>query len=708
MVRRSQAAPRAPAESPQPAIRTRRPAVSPRDFWLGLAIVGLVLLAYSRALSGGFIWDDDAHLTENPCIVGPLGLKEIWTTAHMRICPLVQTSFWLEYRLWGLAPQPFHLVNILLHAAAAVVLWRVLRMLRVPGAWLGAALWALHPVQVESVAWITEMKNTQSALFFLLAVLFFCKARRADAPEGRPGLCYALTLAFATLALASKSSTVVLPLILGLCAWWIDRRWRWRRNLLQLAPVLLLSIGTGLITMWTQRAEGAFDPEFARSFAERLAGVGVAVWFYLGKLLWPHPLIFIYPRWRIDPAHVAAYLPTLAMVALIAVFWWQRNRWARSAFFAGAFFVAALSPVLGLIDTFFWRYSFVGDHFQYLASMGPLALAGAGLTAGLHRIGSAPRWLMGGLGALLLVAPGVLSWRQSAMYRSDEVLWTTTLERNPASWIAHNNLAVDLSHRPDRTDEAIAHFEAALRLRPSHARAHFNLAQVLEKIPGRQNDAIAQYELAVRIDPNFGEAHQNLAVRLSAQPGRQAGAIAHYEQALRLMPASAESHYDLAIELAKLSGPPADIIRHYREAVRLKPDFAEAHYNLALMLARQPASATEAAAHFESALRLRPDWPEAHNNYAILLSDLPGRLPEAIAHYEQALRLRPGDPRLHDNLAGAWFHTGRLAEAISELETALKLDPGNEAVRQHLAIVQQQLRSRNGSPTPSAQGSRRD
>ncbi|HUG12024.1 MAG TPA: tetratricopeptide repeat protein [Opitutaceae bacterium] len=672
--------------SPQPGSRSGR--------WLGLALLGLTVLAYLPALSCGFIWDDDAHLTQNPCIVGPLGFADIWTSAYARICPLVQSTFWLEYRLWGLEPMPYHLVTILMHAAASVVLWRVLRLLHVPGAWLGAALWALHPVQVESVAWITEMKNTQSGLFFLLAVLFFCRSRLAEAantPAARARRDYILTLVFAAMALASKSSTVVLPLVLGLCGWWIDRGWRWRRNLLELTPLLVLSLAAGIVTLWTQQAEGAFDPEFARGFAERVASAGKVFWFYAGKLAWPDPLIFIYPRWRIDPATATAWLPAIAAAALLLGLWWQRERWTRGAFFAAAYFVIALGPVLGLVDTYFWRYSFVGDHFQYLASMGPLALAGAGLRAGFDALRSPPRWLLHAAGALILMTLGILTWRQCAMYRNDEILWTTTLRMNPASWSAHNNLAVELARQPGRSAEAIAHYEEALRLRPHHAQAHYNLAKEFAKIPGRRNDAIRHYEEALRIDPELGWAHLNLAALLTNTPGRELDAVAHYEETLRLIPGSAEAHYSLAIALWKIPGRDADVIANYREATRLRPDFADAHYNLALALVRQPDAHAEAAAHFESALRSRPDWPEAHYGYAILLSGL-SRLPEAIAHYEEALRLGPDSPLVHYKLAEALYHSGRVADSISHLEVALQIDPNFEDARRRLAALRQQSR----------------
>jgi len=196
------------------------------DWFWGLILILSVILTYTPVWHAGFIWDDAQHLTTNPCIVGPLGLKEIWTTSAADICPFTFTTFWVEHALWGLAPLPYHLVNVLLHAACAVLLWRVLRSLRVQGAWLGAAIWTLHPVEVESVAWITEMKNTESGLFFLLSILFFVRWLRARGVERRTGdgWNYRLTLFFAALAMASKSSTVILPVVLSLCVWWMEGR----------------------------------------------------------------------------------------------------------------------------------------------------------------------------------------------------------------------------------------------------------------------------------------------------------------------------------------------------------------------------------------------------------------------------------------------------------------------------------------------------
>jgi hypothetical protein len=286
---------------------------------LGSILVLSVVLAYTPVWRAGFIWDDATHLTANPCIVGPLGLKEIWTTSAADICPLVFTTFAAEHALWGLDPLPYHLVNVLIHGACALLLWRVLRSVRVEGAWLGAALWALHPVEVESVAWITEMKNTESALFFLFSILYFVRwltARDAAEPTGGERN-YALSLLFAALAMASKSSTVILPIVLCLSAWWMEGRWS-SRNAIRVLPFFVLSIASSALSIWTQGLQLATftDPQWVRSWPERLVTAGDAIWFYLGKLLWPNPLITIYPRWQLNAAHWSAYLPLLAVVVL--------------------------------------------------------------------------------------------------------------------------------------------------------------------------------------------------------------------------------------------------------------------------------------------------------------------------------------------------------------------------------------------------------
>ncbi|NBQ59484.1 MAG: O-GlcNAc transferase, partial [Opitutaceae bacterium] len=361
-----------PPISPAPI----RPTAPDRSMLWGFALVAAVILAYLGVLPGEFLWDDDLHVTANPTIVGPLGLREIWTTAAANYFPLVLTNFWVQHALWGVQPLGYHLVTLACHALSAVLLWRVLRQLHVRGAWLGAALWALHPVQVESVAWICELKNTQSAVFFLLAIgcyLRWLNSNETTAPSStanntaRGGAearqtnahvyAYALALLCALLAILSKPSTVTLPVVLALSLWWVQRRLSWR-DLLPLIPFFALSLGAAGWTIWEQRVHsGAEGAAWAQTWPERCAIAGHVVWFYLGKLTWPADLIFIYPRWQIDGADLRVYGPLAAMLLMLGFIWWRRDSALRPVFAAAIFFGALLFPVLGFFNIYFFRYS---------------------------------------------------------------------------------------------------------------------------------------------------------------------------------------------------------------------------------------------------------------------------------------------------------------------------------------------------------------
>ena len=377
------------------SVRQVRISLLRRDWFWALLLIAFVSIAYAQVFRAHYIWDDESHLTRNPCVIGPLGLKEIWTTAQAVYYPLVLTTFWTLHKFIGLNPLPYHLLNVLLHAASAVLLWRILQLLKIRGAWLGAALWALHPVMVQSVAWITELKNTQSCVFYLLAILFFLKWNDQGGAVSRPpqrrtgdrrSFVFALSLLFFLLATLSKPSVVMLPFVLALCIWWMRGKIRWR-DMLTLIPFVLISALVSAWTIWEQKFHArAIGPDWAQTFPERLIIAGKAIWFYLGKLVWPHPLIFIYPRWEIDSSKVVAYLPLLAALAGLALLWFIRAKWGRALFFAAAYYVISLFPVLGFFSVFFFRYSFVSDHFQYLASMGPLALAGAGIAILFGRV----------------------------------------------------------------------------------------------------------------------------------------------------------------------------------------------------------------------------------------------------------------------------------------------------------------------------------
>jgi Flp pilus assembly protein TadD len=593
-----------------------RPSAQPSLVWftndwiLGLLLVGAIVLVYLPVWWAGFIWDDDFHLTANPCVVGPLGLKEIWTTSVVKFCPLVFTTFWFEHALWGLAPLPYHVVNVLLHGASALLLWRVLRLLQIPGAWLGAALWALHPVQVESVAWISEMKNTESGVFFLLAILFFAKRlKEREGHDRRAGNWnYGLTLLFAFLAMASKSSTVILPVVLALIARWVEGRWNWR-NLKTIAPIFLLSVVAGALTIWNPEPAQASDPQWGQNWPERLVTAGNEVWFYLGKLLWPYPLIVIYPRWEIDAGQWFSYLPLLLVIIISFVLWMKRPSWARPYFLIWAYFLVALLPVLGLIQMTFLRYSFVADHFQYLASMGPLALAGAGMARLAEIVLPGKTWLQPALAAGVLLALGTLTWQRAQAFENEEALWTDTLAKYPDSWTGHNNLGIELLNQ-GRVDEAMVHFQKALAINPQSWEAYNDLGNAFSQ-KGREDLAMAEYQKSLEINPNNAEAYNDLGNGL-LQMGLVDKAMVEFQKALALRPGTASIYYNLGSAfLQKKQWDEA--IAEYGKVLAIDPNHDQAHNNLGVALYNK-GELDEAVAQFQEALRLNPNNSGAKTN----------------------------------------------------------------------------------------------
>jgi len=641
--------------------------------WQAVMLLAVVLLAYLPVWNGGFIWDDDAHITR-PELRSWEGLVRIWFEpgATQQHYPLVHGTFWLGYWLWGERPLGYHFLNFLLHAGSAVLVAVILRRLAVPGAFLAALAFALHPVHVESVAWITELKNTMSGVFYLSAML--CYLRFDE--RRREGL-YAAALGLFVLGLLSKTVTASLPAALLVIFWWQRGRLGWRRDVQPLLPFFALGALGGVFTAWVELTYiGAVGAEYQSTILERCLLAGRVPWFYLSKLLWPADLIFIYPRWEISAGVWWQYLFLLATAGLLAGLWLLRKR-SRAPLAAFLFFGGTLFPVLGFFNVYPFRYSFVADHFQYLASLGIIALFSAGAVT------LAARWRSGTaqvVGACLLAGVlGTLTWRQCRQYADVQTLYRETIRRNPGCWLAHNNLG-NLLNGLGRPQEAIPHLQEVVRLKPDYANGHNNWGNSLQAL-GRIPESIARYEEALRIDPKYAEAHNNLGSSLQAL-GRAAEAIPHHQEALRLKPAYAEAHNNWANALTAL-GRPYEAIRHSEEALRLQPDFAGAHNNLshAFNAVGRP---QDAVGHGREALRLQPDYLEAHINLGNALNAL-RRAQEAVTHYEAALRLRPNMPEAHNNLANALNSLGRHAEAVTHCEEALRLSPGYVAAHLNCA-----------------------
>jgi protein O-mannosyl-transferase len=614
-----------------------------KPWLLAAALVAAVFLVYQPAWRGGFVWDDDGHVTR-PELRSWHGLYRIWFDlgATQQYYPLVHSAFWVEHKLWGDAPSGYHLVSILLHATAALLVALILRRLVVPGACLAAAVFALHPVHVESVAWISELKNTLSAVFYLGAALVYL---RFD--ETRKARWYAAALGLFVLALLSKTVTATLPAALLVVFWWQRGRLSWRRDVWPLAPFLVLGAVAGAFTAWVEHEViGAEGAAFEMTTLERFLIAGRAIWFYLGKLAWPADLLFVYPRWHVSQAVWWQYLYPAAVLAMAAALWLVRGR-SRAPLAAGLFFAGTLVPVLGFFNVYPFLYSFVADHFQYLASLGMISLASAGAAIMLERwrLWRRPAGYL--LCLTLLSVLAALTWHQSRMYADVARLYQATVDKNPDCWMAHNNLAGVLVAR-GRAAEAIGHYQNALAVKPGLAETHNNLGAALACC-GRLDEAIDEYRKALDIQPSFPQADYNLALALT-KPEQAAEAVVHYQKTLEANPDYAEAHNNLGNALLNCKRVEA-AIEHYQAAIRIKPDYAQSHHNLG-------------------------------NVYLGL-----GQSDDAIAQYREALRFQPADAETHNTLGVLLLQKHRVEEAIGQFQEALAINPGYVEARQNLEVA---------------------
>jgi Tfp pilus assembly protein PilF len=654
-------------------------------WWTAALILLLTLACYWPALHGELVWDDDAHVTRR-ALQSLSGLLQIWTNLHstQQYYPLLHSAFWLEHGLWGDSTLGYHLANVLEHAAASVLLVLVLRRLRVPGAWLAGILFAVHPVCVESVAWISEQKNTLSLIFYLLSALAYLRFEGLRG-EPRARRAYALASALFLCALLTKSVTATLPAALLVVFWWRNGRLAWRRDVAPLAPWFAAAAASGLLTSFVERTiGGARGGEFDLSLIERCLLAGRAVWFYLGKLAWPSDLLFIYPRWDVRKASSgwAAYL--LAALLLTAGLWIYRRR-SRGPLAAWLLYVGSLFPALGFFNVYPFLFSYVADHFQYLACMGLLAAFAAAAVPIFDRASANARAGGLGLAGALVATLVILSNAQSQTYADARTLYTATLEGNPQCWMAHNNLGTWYKDHGDSA-RAAAHYQEALRLRKDYAQAHNNLGLWCEE-HGDNDGAIAHFREAIRLKGDFPEAHNNLGSLLGRMPGRLGEATAEFREALRILPEFAQAHDNLGTALLRTPGHLNEAVAEYEKAIALDPEFAEAHANLGDALSSTPERLEEAVAQYEEALRLNPANAEVHNNLGLALN-AQGRVPEAIAHYEEALRIRPAFAEIRLNIAIALLGAGNRMEAAKELEEYLQVRPANETTRQILAQIQ--------------------
>ena len=622
--------------------------------WLvaGLFIVA-VLIVYIPAIRGQYIWDDDYYVSNNRTLTSLAGLGRIWFEigATIQYYPMVFTTFWMEFHIWELVPHGYHLVNVLLHACGALLLFGVLRKLSVPAAGLAAAVFALHPVHVESVAWITERKNVLSGVFYLASMWLYLRfAESRDEPHERPTNWRAYFAAFVlyACALLSKTVTCSLPAALLLLLWWKRKRLR-VADLAPLVPMFAVGLLLGLTTVWVEREHvGAKGAMWDLSALERCLIAGRALWFYVGKLVWPTSLTFSYTKWDIDTGVWWQYLFPAAAIALVVSLWMLRRRVGKGPLVAALLFGGTLLPALGFIDIYPMRFSFVADHFQYLASIAVTTWLVVAVARGIAMMGSRRKPTTGGdsfasknylsrvgPASILLVVLAILTWRQAGVYADQETLWNDTIAKNPTSWMAHNNLGQYLGAL-GRRDEAFGHFTAAVKLRPDYVLAQKNLGDI-HIWRGELEVAERQYRMAVRIEPRYAEAQSSLGVALARQ-GKMDEALVHMQQAVKLKPTYTAGYTNLGLALAGVKRFD-DAVQAYTNALKTDPTSAEAYFNMGLVLTSMGKTG-EAIESYKSATRYRPAYADAFFNLGNLYLKL-GRHEEATAAYRNVLHIDP-------------------------------------------------------------------
>lgn len=613
----------------------------------------VTFLVYIPAIRAGFVWDDDDFLWDNPLVKLPDGLYRFWFTTIWRdYFPLTSTTIWLEWRLFGAEnPWGYHFNNVLLHATSSLLLWRLLARLEIPGAWFAALIFAIHPVNVESVAWITQRKNTLPMMFALLSALLYLKSGGTGEGNGLAPATpawrsphYWLALFCFLLALLSKTSVVMLPVALLVLTWWRSGT-LCLRDFYRTIPFFVTAVVLSLVTIWFQYNR-AIMGEIVRddSLLSRTVIAGWAVWFYLYKALLPLNLSFVYPRWEANMANPLVYLPLLALAAVTVFLWFRRAQpWARAALAALLIDTAMLFPVLGFFDIYFMRYSLVADHYQYFSIPAIVApVAALAVMAARHMEKPV---VSGSLAAVALFCLALLTWRQAGHYHDAETLWRATLERNPACWIGHYNLG-NIHAADGRPGEAIASYRKALEQEPDHPGILDNLGLALNET-GEHGEAIAVLQRVVELRPGAAEPHVNLGSVLYT--ARQVDeAIAHYRKALEFDPDAVRAHNNLGVALMEKGGVD-EAVFHYQRVLRIQPDHADAHYNLGTALLDQN-RLDEAIAHYEKVLEIQPDHYLVQNSLGAALLQA-GRWREAAFHFEKSVAVRPGDLPPLNNLA---------------------------------------------------------
>lgn len=616
----------------------------------GLAIMVFATLAiYSPAFKAGFIWDDDDYVTRNETLRSLNGLGRIWFDlgATPQYYPLVHTSFWMEYHLWGLHPSGYHIVNIIIHILNALLIWLILKKLDLRAAWFAAMIFALHPVHVESVAWITERKNTLSGFFYLSslwAYLHFAGfngtepySSQETGDKSRNVLkirFYALSLILYLCALLSKTVVASLPAAILVILWWKKNKMG-MRDILPLVPFFAFGAILGFVTVWMERSHvGASGAEWNLSFLDRCLIAGRSLWFYAGKIVVPLNLSFIYPRWEISSRAAWQYIFPLGIIAALVVLFLKRRKIGKGALVAVLFFMLTLFPALGFFNIYPMLFSFVADHFQYLASIGLIALIAALLNGIFAGWSENPKY---GIYGVILLILGVLTWRQTLIYQDAETLWCDTLKKNPSSWMPHQNLGMILAAQ-GKLEDAIHHYKTSLDLKPDDPVSRYNMGSVLDE-NGAYEEAVREYKEAIRLKPDFPDAYSNLGADWIIL-GNLEEAGKNLKKALELHPGHFKALDNMGVLLSK-QGRIDDAIEYYQKAIAIDPNYYQAYYNLGVAYIRKN-DPEKAIGYYLKAVEVNPVFVQAYYNLGLTLVSL-NEIDGAIAAFSRIVEIDPNN-----------------------------------------------------------------
>ncbi len=521
----------------------------------GMLLVLLIIIVYIPAMQNGFIWDDDDNLTENIAVRSFEGLAAVWSgpVNTQQFYPLVHTSFLLEYQLWGYNPLGYHIDNILLHALGVLFLYLSLLRLSVAGAFVAALLFAIHPVTVESVAWITERKNTLSGLFFFASLYTFIRARLCNREEQKQNNAfYYLSLFFFFLALSAKTVTCVLPILLFLLLWWKKENLSLWQKIRPLLPFFALAVSAALVTIHFETgnagAEARAGEVWQLTLPERFINAGYVAWFYLFKLACPLDLSFIYPQWSIDAKSLLSYFAPLSFGALLLASLFFQKRVGKAPAVALFWYSFCVGPSMGVLNFYFMRYSFVQDHFAYLGSVAPIVFTVAFMTQTLKNLHT-PQWILPLSAGLLLTAALVITVPHQKIYASAETLWSDTIRKNPNAWMAQFNLGM-IRYQQKKTKEALMHLFEAMRLLPHDARITYNIATIFLEM-GKPQKAEKYFLLTLKNKGENTDTLLGLGAALAKQ-NKMAGAVNAFKRVLQADPDNKAAKQNMLLLLQQM------------------------------------------------------------------------------------------------------------------------------------------------------------